>query len=346
MRAIEVDQLKKGMKIAKTIYDDSGRVLLSAGLTLSSPNIKKLCMYGIPFVYIEDEIIGPLHVDDLINDRVKIQTVKALKNVVESARMQKDIDLRPVSSMVNKILDDLKGEPEMLVQLLDMRSANMFLYNHSVGVCVLSILTGMALNLDDIKVKQLGMGALLHDIGKSLGPGPEHTIHGFEILRNNKVLNVMIAHTAYQHHESYDGSGFPRQLQGENIHLFAAITGVANFYDNVISHPIPEKRLYPYQALEVILAESGRSFHPEIVKAFCHNIAPYPIGTAVRLNNGATGVVISVPRSFPTRPIVKLIASPVGILLTSFPELDLMKETSLFVNDILSEQERRDIVAK
>ena len=90
--------------------------------------------------------------------------------------------------MVNKILDDLKGTPNLLVQLMDLRSAGTYLYNHSVGVSVLSILTGMTLGFDDLKLKVLGMGAILHDIGKSISKGPDHTTQGFEILRNDKKL--------------------------------------------------------------------------------------------------------------------------------------------------------------
>lgn len=345
MRAIEIDEINDGMKVAKTIYDDSGRVLLSSGAVLSSLYIKKLKLYGIPFIYIEDEMVGPLEVEDVIHDRVRIQTVKALKEVISNANMNTELDLRPVSQMVNKILDDLKGVTNMLVQLMDMRSTNMFIYNHSVAVCVLSIMTGMALSLDELKIKTLGMGAILHDIGKSLSPGPEHTIHGFEILRNNKALNVMIGHVAYQHHERYDGSGYPRQLTGEDIHLFAAITGIANYYDNLVSHPESSKRLFPYQALEMVVSESGRGFHPDIVSAFSRNIAPYPVGTAVRLNNGAVGVVVRVPRNFPTRPIVKLVRSHSGIILTTFPEIDLLQEKTLFINDIINEKDRKDILS-
>lgn len=344
MRAIEIETLTEGMKVARTIYDDTGRILLNSGAVLNSLYIKKLAMYGIPFIYIEDEVIGPIMVEDVIHDRVRIQTVKALKQVVSNAKMNTELDLKPVSQMVNKILDDLKGVSNMLIQLMDMRSSNMYIYNHSVGVCVLSIMTGMALSLDELKIKILGMGAILHDIGKSLSPGPEHTIHGFEILRNNKALNVMISHVAYQHHERYDGSGYPRQLKGEDIHLFAAITGIANFYDNMVSNTDPGKRVYPYQALEMIVAESGHAFHPDIVSAFSRNIAPYPVGTAVRLNNGAVGIVIEVIRDFPTRPLIKLIRSHSGVLLSSFPEIDLLKERTLFINDIISEKERKEIV--
>ncbi|MDD2401067.1 MAG: HD domain-containing protein [Clostridia bacterium] len=346
MRAIDIDELKEGMCVARTIYDDAGRVLLSSGVGLNKLYIKKLNIFGIPFVYVKDEILGPLEVEDVINDRVRLQTVKALKNVVENARMQSDLDLKPVSGMINKILDDLKGVPDLLVQIMDPRSSNSYMYSHSVGVSVLSILTGMALHLDDLKLKILGMGSLLHDIGKSLGDGPEHTTYGFDILRNNKELNILIAHVAYQHHEKYDGTGYPRSLQGENINIYAAITSVADYYDQLVTNTDKSKRIYPYQALELILAESGRTFHPDVVKAFSRNIAPYPIGTAVRLNNGTIGVVAFVPRNYSTRPTIKVIKNHLGILQKNFPVLDLMEETTLFVNEIIKEQERREIIAR
>jgi len=343
MRAVETESLRESMKIARTIFDDDGRVLLSAGAVLTNKYIRKLCEYGIPFIYIEDELIGPIEVSDIVRDRVRLQTVKVLKQVAEAAKMKKEIDIKPLSTMVNTILDDLKGAPDMLVQLMDIRSSNFYLYNHSIAVCALSIITGMALGLDELKIKILGMGAILHDIGKSLSEGPEHTIHGFEILRNNKTLNVITAHVAYQHHERYDGKGFPRQLAGEDIHLFAAITAVADCYDKMVSRPSAAERLYPYQALEMVISESGRAFHPEIVRCFAQNIAPYPVGTAVRLNTRVIGVVIAVPKEFPTRPIIKQITDSKGNLLKVFPVVNLLREKTLFINDILSEKERQEI---
>jgi putative nucleotidyltransferase with HDIG domain len=345
MRAIDIEQIKEGMRVAKTIYDDAGRILLSTGVALNSLYIKKLKIFGIPFIYIEDEIVGSLEIESVINEQVRIQTVKALKNVVENARIHNKLDLRPVSDMVNKIMDELRSVPHLLVQLVDPCSANTHLYGHCVGVSVLSILTGMALGLDQLKLKVLGMGAILHDIGKSLSRGQEHTTNGFEILRNNKALNIMVAHVAYQHHEKYDGTGYPRQLQGEDIQLYAAITSVADLYDNLVTNPGSNLRMYPYQALEMIVAESGKAFHPKVVQAFSKNIAPYPVGTAVRLNNGAIGVVVFVPRNYPTRPTIKIITDQVGIRQTDLPELNLMEEKTLFVNEIITEQERCQITA-
>ena len=343
MRAIDSGQLKEGMRVARAIYDDAGRVLLNEGVVLNSRYIKRLNKLGLPFIYVEDELLGPIEVEDVINDQLKIQTAKALKNTVKSARVHKDLDLRPISDMVNKILDELKGAPDILVQLMDLRNVNTYFYDHSVGVSVLSILTGRNLGLDDLKLKVLGMGAILHDIGKSLSLGPEHTEYGFEILRKNKSINIMVAHVAYQHHERYDGTGYPRKLSGKEIHFYAAIVGLANYYDSLVTNIDVQERLYPYQALESIVAQSEQAFHPEIVKAFCRNIAPYPVGTSVRLNNGAVGVVIAVPKDYTTRPVIKLITDEIGTVLEDFPEISLLEEKTLVINEIITEKERQKI---
>lgn len=344
MRAINVEELKSGMRIARSIYDDAGRILLTAGTVLNSLYINKFISMGIPFVYIEDEIIGRLEVEPIIKDEVKAQTVKVIKDVVKSASVQNQVDLRPVSNMVNEILDELKGVSNVMFQLVEPSKADAFLYSHSVGVCVLSILTGKALGLDDLKMKTLGMGAILHDIGKSIDPGPEHTKIGFEILRENKGLSILIAHAAFQHHERYDGTGYPRKLQKDEIHLYAAITSICNEYYNLVTNPNNRLRVYPYQALEKILAESGKAFDPEIIKAFSTNIAPYPIGATIRLNNGAIGVVIEVSREYPTRPVIKTITNEKGVVQKEFPEINLAEKDGIWIKEVISEKERRKLI--
>jgi putative nucleotidyltransferase with HDIG domain len=348
MRAVDSGHLKEGMRVAKTVFDEAGRVLLKEGVVLNYRYIKRLKEIGISFIYIEDELLGRIEVEDVIDDRVKLQTVEVLKSVTQRASLHQDLNIRPISTMVNKILDDLKGVPNLLVQLMDLRNKGSYLYNHSVGVSVLSILTGMTLGLDDLRLKVLGMGAILHDIGKSVSTGPDHTYQGFEILRNDKALSIIVAHVAYQHHERYDGTGFPRQISGKQIHHFASITSVADFYDNLVSvtNDHKQQRLFPYQALEKVVAQQEKAFHPEVVKAFCRNIAPYPIGTAVRLNNGVIGVVLSVPKDYSTRPIIKMITDKNGVIQKDFPEIDLLEEKDLNICEIISEEERQKAVSK
>ncbi|NLT93931.1 MAG: HD domain-containing protein [Clostridia bacterium] len=340
MRGIEISNLKVGQKLARTIYDDVGRVLLYKGTIIKRNYIKRLQELGIPFVYVEDELVGPLEVEELLHDSVRIQSVKIIRETVEKAKISKEIDIRKVSEIVNKILDDIFASPSLLVTFQEITSKNLHFYNHCVSVAVLAIITGMVLRLDQLKLKNLGMGAILHDIGKSLVLGKDHTVVGFNLIRQNKDINIACAHVAYQHHERYDGQGYPRGLKEEQIHQFAAITAIADYYDNLVNPEVSEERMFPYQAIERVVAESGLAFHPQLVKAFSRNIAPYPIGSLVRINTGPLGVVIGLHKNFPTRPIIKLVTDEYGGTIDYFPEVDLLKEKTIFVNEIISEKER------
>ncbi|MFZ5942570.1 MAG: HD-GYP domain-containing protein [Bacillota bacterium] len=340
MRGIDVENLKEGQKLAKPIYDASGRILLHKGTIIKSNYIKRLEELEIPFVYIEDQLVGPLETEDLIHDSVRIQSVKMIKTTMEQAKVSKEIDIRYVSEIVNKILDDIASASNLLVSFLDIRSKSIHLFNHSIAVAVLSIVTGMVMKLDQLKLKNLAMGAILHDIGKSIAQDEEHASIGFNLVRQNKDINIACAHVAFQHHERYDGTGYPRGLKGEEIHLFGAIAAIANYYDNLVSPTNMRDRMYPYQAIEKIVSESGRMFHPELVIAFTRNVVPYPVGSLVRINTGSLGVVIGLHTNFPTRPIVKLVTDKYGGLLAKFPEVDLLEERTVFINEIISEKDR------
>ena len=113
-------------------------------------------------------MVGPPEVEDLLHDPVRIQSVKIVRYTIERAKISKEVDIRQVSEIVNKILDDIFASSSILVSFQEYTSKNLHFYNHCVSVAVLSIITGMVLNLDQLKLKNLGMGAILHDIGKSL----------------------------------------------------------------------------------------------------------------------------------------------------------------------------------
>ncbi|MFZ7104451.1 MAG: HD-GYP domain-containing protein [Peptococcaceae bacterium] len=344
MRAIDTDYLKEGQKLARPIYDEVGRILLHKGTIIRKNYISRLEQLGIPFVYIEDELVGPIDSEDIIHDSVRIQALKMIKSTMEQAKISRDIDIRYVSEIVNKILDDIASAQSLLVTIMDIRSKNFHLFNHSISVAVLSVITGMVLKLDQVKIKNLGMGAILHDVGKSLAPGEDHTAAGFNLIRQNKDINITCAHVAYQHHERYDGKGYPRGLKGEEIHLFGAITAMANYYDRLVAPQADTKeRMYPYQAIEKVVAESGRRFHPELVIAFTRNIVPYPVGSLIKINTGSLGVVTGLHSNYPTRPVIKLVTDKFGGLLDVFPEIDLLEEKTVFINEIISERDRNSM---
>jgi HD-GYP domain-containing protein (c-di-GMP phosphodiesterase class II) len=155
-------------------------------------------------------------------------------------------------------------------------------------------------------------------------------------LRKIKEFSITIPHVALQHHENVDGSGYPRQLTGEDIHRYAKIVAVANFFDNLVAGGgIEGKRLMPHEATECLMGYAGKRFDLETVIAFLRSIAIYPNGTSVKLSSGQIGVVVGQHTGLPARPIVRLFEKDWDE--HNVREVDLAKETTVFITQVLNE---------
>lgn len=200
------------------------------------------------------------------------------------------------------------------------------MYSHSVNVGVLAGVMGIALNLDNIKLEKLITSALLHDIGKVFIP--KHIMNKTENLIDNEKKTVQshaekgyryikqfynIPVTAYvgilQHHERYDGKGYPDGKKGESISIFGRIICICDAYDNLISETPTKKAYLPSDAIEYIMAYNGTIFDPKLVKVFLRKVAPYPLGTVVMLSNEQKAIVIENNEMCSTRPTVKILES-------------------------------------
>ncbi len=146
----------------------------------------------------------------------------------------------------------------MLLQLSDIRTKDNEMYVHSLNVCMMSVLIGINMGLSPSQLKELAIGALLHDVGKvELSADDDsgdiklhHTWRGFDIIKNKREYSLLIAHVAFQHHETVDGQGLPRGMSGDAIHLYAKITAAANVYDNLLSETVDGNRMKPHEACE------------------------------------------------------------------------------------------------
>ncbi|NPV92499.1 MAG: HD domain-containing protein [Firmicutes bacterium] len=341
MRFVAAEEMKPGMVIARSIYDDGFNLLLNSGISLSPGIIEKLQTMGLNGVYIRDGFIEKTEVGELLNDKIKAQALKAVKQSFQKAKIDSRVDLREVAKIVGIILDEVLSSSKTLVELIDVRSKNNYYFSHSISVCTLSILTGITLGYNQLNLYDLGKGAFLHDIGMEnfVNPGFKgplsskemlgHPAKGFEILRSIPEISTLSAHIAFQHHERCDGSGFPRGIKGDGIHPYAAIAAVADAYDTMVN-PLDGKRLSPADALEKIILDCGRLYDSETTLAFIKHIAPYPIGSVIKLSTGELAVVIYNNKEFRTRPVVKVISDKFGkVLSQSFPEVDLSNQKDI-----------------
>jgi HD-GYP domain-containing protein (c-di-GMP phosphodiesterase class II) len=205
---------------------------------------------------------------------------------------------------------------------------------------MLSALIGLDMGLNMLQLKDLSIGALLHDVGKLNAPDVQegrmhHTWRGFELLKNKREYSLLIAHAAFQHHEAVDGTGVPRGVTGEEIHLYAKIVAVANTYDNLLFQSDGGGFMLPHDACEHLNALSETQLDHEVLTHFMKMVSIYPNGISVRLNNRKIGVVVGQHRGLPGRPIVRVIDREDADNVEA-KEIDLAQQTTLFIEAVLS----------
>ena len=352
MRRILLENVSSGMKLAKPLYSADGQILLNSGLELTERYVKRLKDVDVTYIYIEDDITKDIDIPDIISEQTRVEAVATAKTIMEKIKLGKKVDATLAKQTTNKLVDELCRNYGTLMNFVDMRTKNDYLYGHSVSVCILSVLTGISLGYDELRLRDLGVGALLHDIGKTqiasdilnkngrltveeIEEVKKHPWLGFEILRKNPDISLMSAHCAFQHHERFDGSGYPRGLKGKEIAEYAHIVAIADVYDALTADNTYRPAVPVYEALSIILKAGGTYFDEEIVNRFAENIAVYPIGSVVRLNTNEIGVVVDLSKEYKTRPVIRIIIDRNKRQVNHLMEIDLSKNPRLYIADVV-----------
>lgn len=352
MHQISVNRVKEGDVLGRTIFSHDGRVLLGRGMPLNSSYIARLKELGISIVFVDDEETKDVVIEDVISEEHRREALITLQHSGEAVRIGKDLDGFKVKRAINNIIEDILFQKEIFLSLTDMRSYDNQVYAHSVSVCVLATILGKALELSKENLEALAIGALFHDIGTVMLPKEllakrevfsakedelfkSHTEQGFEILRTKRELNLLSAHIAFQHHERMNGSGYPRKLSGDRIHLLAQIVGLADFYDNLVNDGPGHSRTLPHEACEIVMSCANKLFPHHLVVTFLKHIAAYPTGCTVNLNTGETGIVVDQNKSLPMRPVVRVLVADKELKDIKAKEYNLVEERTTFIESIL-----------
>lgn len=343
MKNTNIDQVEPGEYLGRTIFSSNGTILLSAGVQLTVYMINTLKRIGATLVYIKDPNFEDVEIPEVLSDETKRLVLRKMTETFDSIRSGKNFDTRSISTSADQVLEDVVRNKEVLLQLSDIRTKDNHMYVHAMNVCLIATMIGMNMGLNQIQLKELSIGAMLHDIGKverltddeSADPKRHHTWRGFELLKQKQELNLLIAHVSLQHHEQPDGEGFPRKLIGDQIHLYAQIVTVANVYDNLLYDLKKSKQLLPHEACEQMMAMSGTKLDREVLVQFMRTVSIYPTGSSVRLSTKETGVVAGQHRGLPGRPIIRVVEHDANNEII-VKEVDLAKETTLFVEQVLS----------
>jgi HD-GYP domain-containing protein (c-di-GMP phosphodiesterase class II) len=261
------------------------------------------------------------------------------------------VDGKKIKEMVEKLLENILRSDFIIANLSDIRSIDDYTYSHSVNVCILSLITGIALGIKGESLRELGVGALLHDIGKIMideqilqkptnltinefDEVKKHTVYGYEILKNSSDVNSTAHIIALSHHERKDGSGYPYSLKNNDIPVPARIVAISDVYDALTTNRIYRKKMLPHEVVDYMCSLSNKHFDKTVLDAFISHIANYPVGTAVKLNSGEKGLVAKYNKNFPNRPVVRIVIDENGKMLVKPKEIDLFRKPEYRIVDI------------
>ncbi|MEN6390052.1 MAG: HD domain-containing phosphohydrolase [Syntrophomonas sp.] len=359
MRRVPVEDLQPGMVVARTVMGFTGRALLTENTSLTDNYIARLGKIGIGSVYIKDGL-GDGQVPELVSEAVLFSVTNNLNSSLKTFTADNSINVTSFKKSVKLLLENILNNPSVLIQLEDIRSFSDYVFTHSINVAVYSIMTGISLGYSESSLADLGLGALLHDIGMltldaQFLTDPEalsiverdkiklHPELGFNLLRQHREISTLSAHIAYQHHERVDGKGYPRCLNGSQILDYAKIVAVTDTFDAVISDRPHRTGCTTTDAMVVIKKLSGTHFDPVFVEAFASNVALYPVGSVLKLNTGHLAVVTSVNRFNSDRPRISMICSQAGDLIKPAYEIDLAQTPEISVMRRLTYEETQII---
>lgn len=244
---------------------------------------------------------------------------RAYKQVIDNARTQPAAACAQVEGMVCGVVEQLVGDEENSIRLLSEQAGERTAL-HAINVTIISLLLGRACGLDAGELHDVGVGALLHDIGKIELPDrlryrderfsfvevrafQEHVAHGVQIARRMGLGPGVLSAIA-QHHEFADGSGYPQRLCGEAMTRAARIVSLVNHYDSLCNPGNPANALTPHEALSQIFAVLKKRFDAGILGTFIRMMGVYPPGSVVQLTDERHALVVSVNSSRPLKPRV------------------------------------------
>lgn len=354
MRLVPVHLLQPGMVLGKKIYNADGLILLSDGVQLTSGLISRLNDLKLGFVYIEDAATEDIIIPQLISDESRLTAVRSIQNSFKNLENQSSLKGsflhlgKTFSGVVDSVLDELSSMEVSMVLLTDINASDYNLYQHSLNVCLYTMVLGLSYGYSRNQLYMLSLGALLHDIGKTRVPASivqkpgrltdaefaemrKHTEIGYDILKNEPNIPLLSAHCAFQHHERLDGSGYPRGIQSQDIHEFAKWIAITDSYDAMTTQRVYQRAKLPHEAVELMYTGSGTLYEQSFLAIFRDRVAIYPPGITVMLSTGESGVVSRIHARIPHRPVVRVLNNPKGEPLRTPYEIDLSQCLSVMI---------------
>jgi putative nucleotidyltransferase with HDIG domain len=253
-------------------------------------------------------------------EKKMLKAASTLKNINRESHSLPRKASEDADDLVQTVIESSLIDKNVAIHMMTNKATDKDAYTHALNVMVLSMMMGKELNLSEIEMKNLGMGCIFHDIGKDdilsrvvrkmdyLTKAEESFMrqHGHygKLIGKKLGLSPESLDIIVQHHENFDGSGYPSKLKGSQISILSRIVSLVNTYDNHCNGNNPEYSLSPSKALSYMYAHQREALDASLLSVLIRCLGIYPPGTIVELSNKMAGLVISVNSTQPLRPRV------------------------------------------
>lgn len=352
MRLEFIDRLKGDEVLGKSILTNDGKVLLRAGVKLNSRYIVKLKRLGVFYVYVEDDRLDDVLVEDDRLAELKQNTMKHMSNILRNVYTCNKAGVIESISVVEDMVDYLIEMGDVNKSLYDIHTYDNYTFVHSLDTGIMASFLGISAGFNSRELKELAVGAILHDIGKTkidykiinkagaltneeYDEIKKHPLYGEEILKKIYTISDASIKAVVQHHERVDGRGYPYGLQSNQIGKFGKVVCICDVYDAVSNDRVYRKKFRPSEAYELILSGSGTAFDKKFVGDFKDTFAVFPLGCCVKLSTSEEGYVVRQNPGFPDRPIIRVLYDSATKRPIPFYEINLLDKINVTIEEIV-----------
>lgn len=350
MRSRALDELQGNEILAKPIMTEDFCIILPEGAILKPSYIKKLQELEIQKVYIKEETEEESVL--ILKTEMENAVKQKIKEILEHHTYQHNEDLMELCETADNIIVSIVQEDEVAEQVFDVKERSADIYEHSLSICTMAVLTALKMNMPSNVVHDIGVGCLLHDIGlrylaieytdenlSALSEGDmaeykKHPVYGYSALKDENWISDISKSIILYHHERLDGSGYP--LRASSLTEAIQIVTVCDTFDEMICG-IGCDKVKVHEAVEYLKTFKSVKFGATIVDTFLKFIAVYPTGSRVLTNEGERGIVIRQNKEFPDRPVLRIIADKNGEKVEHELVKDLVKIHHVFIDKTLDD---------
>lgn len=335
---VKVAELVMGDIVAKDVYSSTGSILVTKNTDVDETVIKRLlksyndCL----FVYRKFSDYKIHH-----NINIKQIVINEVEDIIDQTT-KKFLKQNTYIDQIKKVIFDILNSEDKINLLVPLKAMGESVFNHSIKVALYALSVGKEMHLPYNRLVVLGTAALYHDIGMQKIPRAIifknetltdkekellqlHPRLGFEILQKTNKFNLEISSVVLQHHERYDGKGYPNGLKSDKINMLSKIINMCDMFDALTSDRPYRQKFEKTESIEYVLGEGNNHFDPEMKQALINTISIYSYGQWVELSNGEIGIISSQEEDnyLNYRPRVAVLLDSKGQRLETQRHIDL-----------------------